>query len=66
MIKFKKDASPESKQKTLDDIKKNGGKILKDDNVNNPREYAAGGCRRRLARRAFDSHPSAFPAFPSC
>ncbi|EKD03369.1 hypothetical protein A1Q2_02349 [Trichosporon asahii var. asahii CBS 8904] len=36
VIKFKKDASPESKQKTLDQIKKDGGKILKDDNVNNP------------------------------
>lgn len=39
VIKFKKDASPESKQKTLDQIKKDGGKILKDDNVNNPSEY---------------------------
>lgn len=38
MIKFKKGASAESKQKTLDQIKADGGKILKDDNVNNPRE----------------------------
>lgn len=38
MIKFKKDASAESKQKILDDIKAKGGKIVKDDNVNNPSE----------------------------